>query len=229
MAKATMYNKGIIRGKLSKAEIVKYKNKKGESGEFLSLEVNCKGNRAKATMFASKADPNKIHKVLEAYPVGSLVQINGGVQEKEYKTNSGKTGIDRSVNAFIVQDYTPSNSSPMRASFILQGIVEKIREVSGGGEIKLRVDNIYTTKDDVEVVTEEYFNLTLSEDMFEIADSMNVAPGCNAKFKGQILNILEEDEYGDIIGSIQSFRVEVIEAVVDKDELDDLEDKPAFL
>ena len=214
MSKATFFNKGLLKGKLTKCEIISY-DKNGNKGEFLSLEVSTgSGNKVKATMFPTKKDPKKHLEMKSTYPVNSMVEISGNISEKEYDSN-GRKGIDRSLGAMSIR--TLIDESKMMATFIMQGIVERIRETSDGAVVVVRYDNTYTNASNVEVTNTEHFTLTLDDG--GLINEEDVVVGCNAKFKGKIFNSLEFDDYGDIVGNVQAFKVDKIENVIQPEDL----------
>lgn len=226
MAKAKFYNKGIARGKVTKSDIVNYENKRTkEKGHFLSMEVDSlNGNRVKVTMFPTKTEPNKDKEIKEMFSVGSIVEVTGRVSENEFSTKNGQKGIDRSISANKIETYVKDNKYSI--TFIIQGIVEQIRQITSGALIKIKYDESYTDENGNIVEREpSYFNIQATEDL--ILES-GLEKGCNAKFKGLILNQVELDEYGDVLGRSQMFKVEKIENIVLADDLfdDDLEESP---
>lgn len=225
MAKAVFFNKGLVKGKVVKADIVKFEGKGDKKGgEFLSLEVDTgSGNKIKSTLFPSKANPNKHTEMLASYPVGSMVEVSGSVNEKEYESN-GKKGIDRSVSAFGIRPLK-EDSKPM-ATFIIQGIVKSVKETNSGAIVK--VDFIDSYEKDGKVIKKDPVTFTLEGDVAEQIDDLSVVKGCNAKFKGKIFNKLEFDDYGDITGNIQMFQIEKIENVIDPDDLEEDDEELPF-
>lgn len=224
MAKAKFFNKGTARGKVTRVEIVEYEGKK--KGHFLSMEVDTlQGNKAKITLFPTESEPNKDKNIKELFPIGSIVEAVGKVVENEFETRTGQKGIDRSISANKVEAYVKDDR--YNVTFILQGIVEQIRQIPDGALIKISHDENYTDKEGNLVEKEpSIFNIQATEDLvFE----SGIEKGCNAKFKGQILNEIEYDDYGDIVGRSQMFKVEKIDSVVLADDLtndDDLEESP---
>lgn len=221
MTQAKYFNKGTVRGTLTKCDIVEYE-KDGNKGKFLSLEVTTEGNRIKGNIFNTKKNPNLVDELHDAFPINKKVEITGRVQEREYETQTGKKGIDRSLSVMTLKDM-PENTKE-GAKFILQGIVDKIKEVDSGVEIIITVDNSYKKEDGELVEREDTFTLHGNKDIVDLIDDLDVNKGCNAKFKGQILNKLIFDDYGDIEDSIQMFLVEKIENVVQKDDLEEQEE-----
>lgn len=214
MAKANFFNKGLLKGKMVKSEIVSWE-KGDRSGEFLALEIDTgDNNRIKSTIFPTRSNPNKHKEMLEKYPVGSMVEVSGNVQEREYEKNGGGKGVDRSVQGFTIRPLR--DESKTMATFIIQGIVEKIKEVSDGVEVLVRVDDSYE-KNGETITRSEYF--TLEGDVADLIFDLDVVTNCNAKFKGKIFNKLEFDDYGDIVGNVQMFYIEKIENVIPPDEL----------
>lgn len=221
MTKVKFFNKGLLKGKLVKSELVEYESRTGKN-VFLSVEVDTgDSNKIKGTVFPTKKNPNKPKELKESFPIGSLVTVSGTVNEKEFETQSGRIGIDRSVNAFSITTLT--DDTKCGATFIIQGIVDKMREVSDGIEIQVRYDETYQPEGKDEVTRSAIFTLTLPENKADLIDDLDVEVGCNAKFKGFIFNQLEFDDFGDIIGNVQMFQVAKIENVIPADEL--LEDE----
>lgn len=231
MAKPNYFNKGLLKGRVVKAEIVEFEGREGkDGGSFLSIEVESgNGNKNKATLFPSKKAPNKHREMLSSYPVGSMVEVSGSVNEKPFKSSSGKEGIDRSVSAFSIR---PLGDGKSGATFIIQGIVSApVRETEDGVVVKVDFIDSYEGQDGKTVKKDPVtFTLEGGSDIAEMADDLSVVKGCNAKFKGQIINSLEFDDYGDIIGSTQMFKIEKIENVIDPSDLEeDEEDMPEGL
>jgi hypothetical protein len=216
MPKATFFNKGLLKGTLSKSEIVKFEGKGGKKGgSFLSLEVATgNGNKIKGTIFPTKSNPQKHTELHATYPVNSKVEVSGRIQEQEFESKSGKKGIDRSVGATSIKTLTDEKQG---ATFILQGIVEKVKETSDGILVTVRYDETYENDKKEEITRSEEYNLVVEDE--DLISDNDVVKGCNAKFKGRILNSLEYDEYGDITGSIQAFKVEKVENVISPDDL----------
>lgn len=214
MSKANFFNKGIVKGKLIKSKIVEW-SKNDRKGKFLSMEVDTgRNNRVKVTLFGTKSKPNKHKEIHETYPVGSMVEISGEVEEREFTTQTGAQGIDRSVRAFVVKSLMSEIAT--NGTFIIQGIVKSVREISGGIQVVVRVDDSYTDKEGNEKVNSKEF--TLSADI-EMIETFDIVKRANAKFKGYILNKLELDEFGDIVGRSEMFKVAKIDKVISPDEL----------
>ena len=225
MAKVVYFNKGLLKGEIVKSEIIKYEGKDGkDGGEFLSLEVGTgNGNRIKATLFPTKSNPNKHTEMLNSYPVGTMVEVVGTVNEKEYESN-GRKGIDRSISAYSIRPLKDGVVS--NATFIIQGIVQSIKEVEDGVQVKVEFIDSY--EKDEQVIYKDPVIFTLEGDVADLIDENDVVKGCNAKFKGKIFNTLEFDDYGDIVGNIQMFQIDKIESVIDPDELEDEDEELPF-
>jgi hypothetical protein len=228
MSKRNYFNKGTLRGTVTRNEMVEMKDKETGSvkGKFLSLEVDCGGNnKVQTTVFNSQANPNKAQELSDQFPVGAKVEVSGNTQEREYKTDSGKTGVNRGVSGMSVRPLPAEGK--INATFLLQGDVLKILEREDGGIIAVEVDNSYTDKrTQKKVERKDVFTLTLDKVVYEQAENLEVHKGCNAKFKGKIITAVEFDDYGDIIGNISMLKLDKIEEVVPKSEL---EDAPDFL
>lgn len=220
MAEKVFFNRGILKGELTKSELIDFNSKKGKD-KFLSIEVNTgDGNRVKATVFPSKKNPTKPRDLNASYPVGTMVNVSGSVNEREYEKQNGGTAIDRSLNAFSVNHMKDSDKEG--ATFIIQGTVDNMRETQDGIQVVVKYDETYTPEGKSEETKSTYFTLVVPEDDADIIDELDVEVGCNAKFKGFILNQLEFDDFGDIIGSVQMFKVAKIENVISADDLEDL-------
>lgn len=224
MSKAKYFNKGVLKGTVAKSELIDFDGKTGKS-KFLSVEIfTGNSNRIKATVFPTKTNPSKPQELNKEYPVNSVVEISGNVRESEYESkNGGKKGIDRSVSAIAFRPL--ASDVKHNATFILQGDVLKIKEVADGVEITIEVQNEYE-KDGEKKVSTESFTLAGDKSIIELISDVDLNKGCNAKFKGLILNKLEFDDYGDIVGSVQKFQVEKIEDVLQADELGNEEEVP---
>lgn len=218
MSKAAFFNKGLLKGKLIKSELVSWE-KDGKKGDFLSLEVDTgNSNKVKATLFPTKSNPNKHKEIFEAYPIGAMVEVSGNVNEREYEAN-GKRGVDRSLSAFTVKSL--DDEKEPNATFIIQGIVESVKETNEGVSIKVRLDESY--EKDGKTVEKDPLYFTLQGDVSDQLDELDVVKGCNAKFKGRIYNKLEFDDYGDITGNVQMFQIDKIENVIQPDDLEEEE------
>jgi hypothetical protein len=227
MGKRKYFNKGVLKGTVVRSEVVEYESKNGKGkGRFLSMEVNTgDGNRIKATVFNNASNPTKAQDLHDQFPVNSKVDVSGNVRESEFTTKSGRKGLDRSVSVMSVK--TLKDDTRTNGTFIIQGDVEKIRETEDGSEITVRLDTSYedkTTKKRIE--REERFTLNADTDVTDELYDLDVNKGCNAKFKGVILNRLEFDDYGDIIANVQMFKVEKVEDVLQPDDIEDEEDLP---
>lgn len=228
MAKAKFFNKGLAKGTVSKSEIVKFKNKKKEDSYFLAMEVATgNGNKVKITHFPSKANPDRHQEAFDNFPVGSLVEVVGSVTEREYENKSGKKVVDRGLSA---NSFKPLiDETKTGATFIIQGIITKMREMEDGVEVTVNVDTSYTDKDNNIVEQDEDFRLTGDSDILELMEELDAETGCNAKFKGRMINQLEFDDYGDIISSSNMFKIERVEDVIEKDDLIEEEEELGFL
>lgn len=221
MGKPSYFNKGTAKGIIKKAEIIEFDSKQAGKGKgkFLSLEINTGGtNRVKCTVFGTKTSPSKPQDFLLQFPVGSKVEAVGNVKEAEFETNNGKKGIDRSIS---VNSIKPLTGEEMNASFILQGIVSKIKDKDGQLEVSVDIDSSYTPDGGTLVERIDNYNLIIEEEYVELLDLTDLEKGCNAKFKGRIINELELDEYNDVKSSKQMFKVQLVENIITKDDLED--------
>lgn len=225
MSKVKSFNKGMAKGTLVKSELIEYENKKTKAKQkFLAMEVDTgDNNKVKAVVFPTQKNPMKPKEIFDQYPVGSRVDVSGSVQEKEFESKNGNKGIDRSLGAFSVKML---ESDKTMAPFILQGLANKVKEVDGGFEVTIDVDNSYE-KDGKTIEQSDSFTVFVPESLED--DMEDVVPKCGVKFKGQLLNRLEFDDYGDILGDTRMFQVEKIEDIVDPDVIAEMEEKPDFI
>lgn len=214
MPKPIFFNKGIAKGKLTKSEIVTFE-KNGKGGEFLSLEIEAgTGNRIKATVFPTLKNARKHIDIYTEFPVGSYVEVSGNVQEREFESKSGQTGIDRSISAFNVKPMKDGDTQG--AVFILHGIIDSIKETSTGTKVTLLLKNDYEKDGTIITRPDSFFHL---ESPLDLKSEFDIYKGCNVKFKGRILNELTFDDYGDITGNTRMFLIEKVENIVEPDEL----------
>lgn len=217
MAQARYFNRGTLRGIVSKSDLIEYTGKNGKD-KFLAVEVNTGGtNKVKATFFNNKSNPNKAQELHEQYPVNSKVEVTGAIGEREFEGNNGKKGIDRSLSGFSLR--AKREEAKDGAFFIFQGMVQRIVETEDGAKVTVLYVEEYENAQKEKVTREETVTLHADHDVVELISDVDLTTGCNAKFKGQILNKLEFDEYGDVIDNIQMFKIDKIEDVVQKDEL----------
>lgn len=228
MAKAKFFNKGLAKGTVSKSEIVTFKNKNGVESSFLSMEVATgNGNKTKITHFPSKANTARHQEAYENFPVGSMVEVVGSVSERAYDNKAGKQVLDRGLSA---NSFKPLiDTTKTGATFIIQGIITKMRETEDGVEVAVNVDTSYTNKDNKVIEQSENFNLTGDSEIHELMESVDAVVGCNVKFKGRMVNQLEFDDYGDIVASTNMFKVERVEDVIEKDDLIEETEELGFL
>lgn len=219
MSKAQFYNKGTMRGTLTKSELVEYNSRSGKD-KFLAIEVTtADGNKGKATIFNTRSNPNKAQSLHQQFPVGTKVEVAGTVKEREYERRDGEVGIDRSINAYHMGQMNPTKREGVL--FILQGIIKQIREIPNGVMIRLAYEERFTRQsDNTEVVNEYLYTLEGDERIAEMVFNGDIQVGCNIKAKGQMLNKLEFDDYGDILGSTQCFSIEKIENIIQPEDLE---------
>lgn len=216
---AKHYNKGTLKGRVSKSELIEYNSQTGKA-KFLSIEVDTGDkNRVKGVMFPTKSNPNKAIEASQQFPVNSLVEASGNVQEKPYEGKEGKKGgIDRSISVNSIK--TLGAEDKHIAAFVLQGIVTKIKEINDDeAEVELTIDASYTDKNKVLVVKEDVIHLKADGAALDIIDDLDIEKGDNVKFKGRIFNKLVTDDYGDIVGTVQEFKIDKAEDVIKKDEI----------
>lgn len=217
MPQAKFFNKGTLRGLVSKSELVEFDGKNGKN-KFLTIEVNTDGgtNKIKAVIFSSKSNPSKAQEFHEQYPVGSQVEVAGKIGERAYESN-GRKGVDRSLAAHSVREMR--EDAKQGATFIFQGIVEKIKEVDGGANVTVRYEETYTPEGKEAITKQESITLFADESGVETMEDNDVVKGCNVKFKGKIFNMLEFDEYGDIVDNVQMFKIDKFEDIIQKDDI----------
>lgn len=230
MAKVKFFNKGTARGKLSKAEIIKYGggDTGKKAGKLLVVTVDSgKGNKVSGTMFGNESNPTKLEDIVEEFPVGSLVDISGGITEQVRESN-GRDFIDRKMNVFSMR--AMREDAKQGAFFIYQGIVESIKRKNDKVTITLRFEESYEAKNgDKKERIEKVTFVTTNEDTIESIDDMSVAKGDNIKIKGKILNTVEFDDYGDIIDRVQMYEIDKVEDHVAKDDIEEEDEDPDFL
>ncbi|MGE6227596.1 hypothetical protein [Paenibacillus chitinolyticus] len=227
MAQAKFFNRGTLRGTVAKNEIVDYDKKSGAGkGKLLSMEVNTGGtNKPKVTFFATKSNPDKLTEINETWKTNSKVEVSGSITEREKEGSNGRKFIERGINGFTVK--AKREDAKDGAFFILQGIVTKLVETEDGANVTVRYEEKFTPTTgelkDIEQTKEEFFTLTADSAAMEVISDVDLSVGCNAKFKGQIFNALDLDDYGDVIGNVQMYLIEKIEDVLQKDEIDEQE------
>lgn len=232
MAAAKFFNKGTLRGTVAKNEIIDFDKKDGSGkGKLLVLEVNTGGtNKVKATFFDSKTNPDKLKEINEGFKPNSKVELSGSITEQEREHNNRKI-VDRGVNAFSIKSKKDGDKDG--AFFIYQGTVTKLVETSEGANVTVRYEDKFTPtygeNKGVEQTREQFVTLSADSAAMDVISDVDLVRGCNAKFKGQIFNSLELDDYGDVIGNVQMFAIEKIEDVLQADEIDVLEEKPSFI
>ena len=228
MAKAKFFNKGLAKGTVSKSEVITFKNKNKEDSAFLAMEVATgNGNKVKVTHFPSKANPNRHQEVYENFPVGNMVEVTGNVSERAYENKAGKNVIDRGLSA---NSFKPLiDETKTGATFILQGIITKLKETEDGVQVLINVDTSYTNKDNKVIEQSDDFHLEGDSDILELMEELDANVGCNVKFKGRMVNQLEFDDYGDIVSSSNMFKIERVEDVIEKDDLIEETEELGFL
>lgn len=223
MSKAKYANRGILKGTLTKCELIDFEGKKGK-GQFLALEVNTgHGNKVQGTVFNTNSNPTKAQDFKAQYREGVNVKVIGSVTEREFESQNGKKGINRGLNVNSIAFLEDGES--FNSTFILQGIVNKIKETETGAVVILTIDNSYKNENQELVKREDVFNLSIDADNLKVLDKMDVCKGCNAKFKGLIINKLICDDYGDVINSAQMFLIKEVENVIQPEDLEPDEEK----
>ncbi|WP_336786911.1 hypothetical protein [Paenibacillus sp. MMO-177] len=232
MAQAKFFNKGTLRGTVAKNEIVEFDKKDNSGkGKLLAMEINTGGtNKVRVTFFDSKANPDKLKDINETWKPNSKVEVSGAITERENEGNNGKKFIERGVNGFTIK--AKRDDAKDGAFFIYQGTVTKLVETADGANVTVRYEDKFTptsgANKGVEQTREEFITLSANEAAMDVISDVDLSVGCNAKFKGQIFNSLELDDYGDVIGNVQMYLIEKVEDVIQKDEIEEQE-KPDFI